>query len=1065
MNIVLWSILTGIMALIFLVFAVGGYLCINEFSAAVNMQLGTSDFETVHDENAEPVTFFESSYDSVNGSVLYEEDSKVIEEAESEGAVLLWNKDEALPLENGSKLSLFGRGSREFVLSGSGSGYVNSTNQSDVSVTVDLKTALESRNFSVNAQLWNALSSGSNKPTRPNTACTEWQQWFVNEFNWSTYSAVSSSFASYQDAAIVTITRTGGEYSDLHYNYSGVRSTGNIESTPEEGGYLGLTDQEEEIFRNLRNEHFGKVIVLLNTGNPLQMQDLEKYYDVIDACMWIGQVGTTGANAVADLLAGNITPSGRLVDTYAYNLNSAPSTVNDGSYVYANANLASGLISASKCAENRYNTYMVYQEGIYIGYKYYETRYYDNLMNPSYQADSTKGVKHSEGAWDYDGEVAFPFGYGLSYTTFEYSGFNVKQAGDNYEVSVTVKNTGAVKGKEVVQIYLQKPYTQYDIDNQIEKSAIELVGFTKTSALEPGKSETVTVSVKKEDFKTYDANNRKTYIIEKGDYYLTVGTDSHVAINNVISMQQKKASVSQNVMGGNVKAGVLGADFVERISLNEDFTTYSKSTQTGEEITNRLDRGDINQYEGRGSNEVTYLSRSDWDGTYPSVPQLTLNETMVNDLKDASTNLKDMLALLESGEPNSYYPQFEYYELPQYGVLVSGETDSKQIPNVGRGDLSAFMFIEAPYDPVREDNSTVINGKTYVQYWTDMWDQLLDQMTLDEQAFMCANAYHQLGGSPNTALPPSKQENGPVGITKRGDFSLPNSEIKDWCWVAYPCNPVLASTFNKELIERVGQHMSEDMLYLGYNGIYGPGVNMHRTPFGGRNFEYPSEDSYLAGEVGYAVSKGIESKGCMAYAKHFALNDTETNRRHVQIWSNEQATREIYLRPFERTFNEGGASATMNSFTRVGTRWNGACYEMMTLILRNEWGWDGINISDWQQGTPGPMNYLDGILAGTDSFDGNGKAEDLTVYKDYPAVAHSIRTSAKRIIYNVVRTNVMNGKSISSKTIPQTPWWHTAFRAATITTGALTAVFAAMLVAAIVWKRKNKDASETSESN
>lgn len=1054
-NTTLWCILTVVMAIFFLVSTIGGYLCINKFSAAINSKFGTSDFETIHDENAQPVTLFSSSYDDVNGTTIYEEDCKVIEEAESEGAVLLWNKEESLPLEKNSKLSLFGRGTREFVLSGSGSGYVNSTNQKGESATVDLKTALESRSFSVNSQLWNALSSNSNKPTRPNTACTEWQQWYVNEFNWSTYSAVSSSFASFNDAAIVTITRTGGEYSDLHYNYSGVRTMGKIESAPEEGGYLGLTDEEEAIFQNLRNANFQKVIVLLNTGNPLQMADLDKYYDMIDACMWIGQVGSTGANAVADLLVGNVSPSGRLVDTYAYDLNSAPSTVNDGSYVYENASLVNSLVSASKCAENRYNTYMVYQEGIYIGYKYYETRYYDSIVNEAYHATSEKGAKHSTGEWNYDSEVAFPFGYGLSYTEFEYSNFNVKSVGDTYEVSVTVKNTGSVAGKEVVQVYLQKPYTQYDIDNKIEKSAIELVGFEKTSKLEPGRSETVTVTVKKKDFKTYDANNLMTYIIEKGDYYLTVGTDSHVAVNNVLLAQKSNASVSQTVMGGNVKADSLGKNFVEKISLNEDFKTYSKSTQTGTEITNRLDRGDINKYDGRGTNEVVYLSRSDWDATYPTeAPKLALNATMVEDLKDASTSLNEMLALLRSGEENNYYPTCDVTELPQYGVLVSGETDSKNIPNVEGGDLSAFMFMEAPYDPVREDDGSVIDGKTYVEYWTDMWNQLLDQMTLEEQAFICANAYHQLGGAPNIALPSSKQENGPVGITKRGDFGLPNDGIDDWSWVAYPCNPVLASTFNKDLIERVGQHMSEDMLYLGYNGIYGPGANMHRTPFGGRNFEYPSEDSYLAGEVSYAISKGIESKGCMAYVKHFAINDTETNRRHVQIWSNEQATREIYLRPFERAFNEGGASATMNSFTRVGTRWNGSCYEMMTEILRNEWGWDGINISDWQQATPGPMNYLDGILAGTDSFDGNGSASSLTVYKDYPAVANAIRTSAKRIVYNVVRTNAMNGSSISSKTVPCTPWWHMAIYALAISFGALTVLTGGMLTVSIVTKRK-----------
>lgn len=1040
----LWSILTGVFAVLLIGAIVGSYIAVNFASAAINMAFGTSNIEVVDDPDAKNQYYFTSDYADwtdgkkpAYGDTLLEKDKEIIEEVEGEGATLLWNKNDALPLAGNEKVSCLSHSSVDLVETGSGSGWIQSVSMQNLnkSHSVNLKSALTDQGFSVNDTLWNFYTSGAGNSSRvnPKASCTEGQTWAVNEVAWSKYTdAVKSSFASYGDVAIVVLSRSGGEYSDLHYS-----STENKNGSSN-GNYLALTKEEKDLLQNVRQYRqdgtFKKVVLLLNTANPLQFEDIDPYVDAIDSCLWIGQVGTFGANAVAKILKGDINPSGHLTDTYAYDNESAPATENDGSYMYAGD--CTGLNEQGN-GIYRQRMYMVYQEGIYVGYKYYETRYEDGVLGNG-NATSSKGAKHSSGNWNYEEEVAFPFGYGTSYTSFEYKDFKVSKKENSYEVSVTVTNTGSTAGKEVVEVYLQKPYTDYDKTNGVEKAGVELAGFAKTSLLkENGGSETVTISVPEEYFKTYDANNKETYILEKGTYYLTVGTDSHSAMNNILA--KKGQSVQDYDVFGGASVSNLGSDFAYAIDIkNDDFTTYSTSTQTGFAITNQFDSGDINKYEHAGANSVTYLSRNDWDGTYPSAPTLTMNEEMKADLAYDR-------APVENDEQT----------MPVYGA-VKGEGG---VADYSQGDLVAIQFKDAPLNPEKEkDNQTVINGKPYAEYWEEMWNRLLDQMTWEEQALICANAYHQLNGAASIGLPTSKQENGPVGITKRTEaiFSVPDSNVKDYSWVAYPCAPVVAATWNIELVEELGKHKSEDMLYLGYNGIYGPGVNMHRSPFGGRNFEYPSEDSLLAGVIEYYESKGIESKGCLAYAKHYALNDMETNRRHVGIWSNEQATREIYLRAFELTFAEGGASATMNSFTRVGTRWCGASYAMMTTVLRDEWGFDGIVISDWDSG--GSMSKVDGILAGTDSFDGNGNSNSFAKWKDSVAVANALRESTKRIIYNVVRTNAMNGMSEHTKTIPVTPWWQTALIGIQVGVGVVFAGCAAMMVVSFVLNKKPKDA-------
>lgn len=1042
-RIILWSILSTLGLVFVIGLPIGIAAIIKYGSAGINMALGTTNFITVEDTESEPEIFFESSYDYLKGNKKYErssadkllqEDNKSIYATELEGATLLWNKNNALPLSGNEYVNLLSHSSVDLVKGGSGSGYVITTAHHDTSldISTNMKDAFTDKGFSVNQTLWDFYKSGAGSSynrTSPATNCKQWQVWDVNEVPWSVYTNdVKNSFVNNtkDSIAIITISRTGGEYSDLHYNYNaandfvGLNAGGSKENTPEDNGYLGLTDQEEELFQNVATYKnagtFKKVVVLLNTGNPLRFKDLTTYYPSIDACMWIGQPGSYGINAVVDLLKGkdasnkDAIPSGHLVDTFMYDLNSAPASYNDGNYRYQG-----DLSKLYKPESNYYNTYSVYKEGIYIGYRYYETRYEDTVLGQGSATSPVGSIAGGSGNnWDYEKEVAFPFGYGDTYTTFAYSNFSVTEQDKSYEVKVTVTNTGNYEGKEAVQVYLQKPYTQYDKTNGLEKASIELCGYAKTNRLAPNESQEVTVDVAKEEFKTYDHNNKKTYILEAGDYYLTVAPGSHDALNNVIKAKNGSATIKEGKYQGYTRNNlpVTGTDFVHHIEIMEDdYVTYSVSTQTGEPITNQLDLGDLNKYEHSGGQTTTYVSRSNWGATFPTTHEvLYMNDDLAEDIRP------------------DVAPDPTGYEMPSYSKFTSGGTT----PNVAAGDVVAYQLMEAPLFPEKaseeEKAKTYDDGLSYVEHWNSLWNKALDQMTFEEQALMAANAYHQMFGASSINLPSSKQENGPVGITKRAEsgMAIPDKNIQYYYYIAYPSAQVVAATMNDEIALDVGNHKSEDMLYLGYNGIYGPGINMHRNPYSGRAYEYPSEDPFLAGTIEYNESVGIESKGCLAYAKHFVMNDSETNRAHVGVWNNEQASREIYLKAFEICFKEGGAHATMNGFNRIGPKWNGACVEVQTNILRKEWGWTGINISDWRNPGQNSMSYVQGVMSGTNSFDGNDDETAYTPYKNNAAVCQALRNSTKYMIYNIVRTNAMNGVSLGSKVIAITPWWQAA---------------------------------------
>ena len=589
--------------------------------------------------------------------------------------------------------------------------------------------------------------------------------------------------------------------------------------------------------------------------------------------------------------------------------------------------------------------------------------------------------------------MAFPFGYGLSYTDFEYSNFSVQEQGDTFQVDVDVKNTGAVDGKHTVQIYFQSPYTQYDIDNQVEKSAVELCGFDKKE-IAAGQTEHFTITVEKEDLTSYDHMNAKTYILEDGDYYFTVGKDAHDAVNNILAA--KGADSSRMTGTGNAELTC------KWNNPTFDKTTYAVSSVTGLPITNLFEDADLNKYDGVEGQTITYLTRNDWTGTFPSTVSLKITEQMWKD--GLSHNEADRVAMMETAK-SRYWADAS---LPQMGVP---------------GTLNASMFVETEAD----DPS---------------WDQLISQIPYGEMTNLIYNGFHLTQPVPSISLPGTNDENGPQGFTK----SLMGGSSA----MAYTSEDVMAATFNLELIEHMGKCIGEDFLHATddsgtvFSGIYGPGANIHRTPYCGRNFEYYSEDGWLSGRVAAVEVAAIQDRGVYVFTKHFALNDQEEGRYGISTWSNEQAIRELYLEGFEGSVTRGGGMGVMSSFNRLGVTWSGAHHGLMTGILRDEWGMKGAAITDCSV-MAAYMDYRLGVLAGQDLWDGYSMGmETLNGLDKDPAVASAVQTAVKHIAYSITHSHAMNVGNATVRTI--IPWWQMALYAVTGVMALLTAGSVFMLI-------------------
>ena len=873
-------------------------------------------------------------YTSGSGTVTTEESEKICQTIEEEGMVLLKNTDGALPLSEKAKISLLGQDSVDFVYGGSGSGSV------DTSKAPTLKEAMEAAGFSVNGTLWDFYESGAGKDYRKSVPDETGEGEFaVNEVPADVYTdAVKDSFKEYNDAAIVCIGRSGGESAD-------------IPTTPLATGYQYLElDNNELDMLKMACENFDTVVVLLNANNAMELGFLEDpAYENVKACVWCGGVGQVGINAIGEAFAGKTNFSGHLADTYAYDSLSAPSAANIGDFSITNSDVTNG------------DKYMVYGEGIYVGYRYYETRYEDKVMGQG-----------NAGDYDYASTVQFPFGYGLSYTQFAWSDYSVEEKEDTFEVSVKVTNEGETAGKDVVQVYMQSPYTEYDRANGVEKSSVELVGFTKTEEIAPGESETVTVSVDKENMKAYDANGAKTYIVDAGDYYFTAGTDAHDALNNILAA---KGYSQANGMDADGKADMVYKTTVDAL----DTATYAVSAETGERVTNQLQDVDIRAYDSG----YTYLSRSDWQGTWPATYQngsFTASAQLLEDLKWDRSG-----AVINDGS-----------SMPEFGV----ETDA-----------------------------TVSSAKDK-EYSDEVWTQLAQALSADKAMQLIRMGGYATIQSDAIGLPATQDKDGPSGIS--------GTLVGGQSAMAYPVEAVLACTWNVDLMYEMGLSLGEDSINTGVAGWYAPGVNIHRSPYSGRNFEYFSEDGYLSGQMsGYEV-KGAREKGVITYMKHFALNDQESNRYGGAIFANEQSIREIFLKGFEGTVKVGRTNAAMAGMNRIRARWVGAHKGMMTEILRNEWGFEGVVITD--QASVPAMFYQDiisGLDAGTDLWLNTNKTYwDLSKYEEEDGsvtdwtnnatVMNNVQRAAKNVIYAVGTSNAMDTISEDGSLDNSKAWWEIA---------------------------------------
>ena len=977
-----WLIVT-IVLLVFSILLTAAIPVTAYYETMINAALNAKTQKIIPGEDSKIFywTDYESEEDLVNN------DMAVCRQVEAEGAALLLNKNNALPLAADAKMSLFSQSAVDPVLTGTGSAFMATGD------AVSLYAALQD-SFApgcVNQELWKFYKTSGYKRVNAALSGGSPDQYRINEAPWEKYpEALKATFPQYGDAAIVVLSRSSGEGADLPNSLEALRDY------MTDGDYLRLCAEERALLDNLmqlkQDGVFKKVIVILNSSSTLQLDFIDDYD--IDALLWVGNLGLNGIPAVADILAGKVNPSGRIVDTFQKDNHAAPAMQNYDAYPYTNAaelglaaaqnNTAAGI---DKCNQN----YVVYQEGIYVGYRYFETRYEDYVLG-----------RGNAGDYDYDKLVAFPFGSGLSYTTFDYSDFKITDQGSTILAEVDVTNTGKVDGKHTVQIYFQSPYTQYDIDNGVEKAAVELCGFDKKE-IAAGKTEHFAIEIRKDDLTSYDSNLAKTYIMDAGDYYFTVASDAHNAVNNIL--MAKGADTAR--MSGTGDAALTATWTLDEL----DSTTYSVSAYTGNAITNLFEDADLNKYAGAEGQTVTYLCRNDWQGTFPTTQSLRVTDAMWAD--GLTHNAEERTAIVE--KMKTLY--WQGATLPESGT---------------GGALKAIDFVETRY----EDSA---------------WDKLVSQISYGDMLNTIYNGAYNTHALPAINLPATMEADGPTGYTK--------SLMGGSSGMAFTSEDVIAASYSRELAYLVGKCMAEDMLHSNQNsdstsvaGIYAPGLNIHRSQYLGRHNEYYSEDGWLSGEIAASQVQGIRSKGVLAFAKHFALNDQEQGRYGISVWANEQSIREVYLEAFEGAIR-GGAMNVMTSFNRIGVVWSGAHYGLMTGILRDEWGMEGAAITDMSMNAKW-MDYRMGLLAGQDIWCGQkGSMGTLDGSENDPAIASAVHRAMKNIVYSVTRTNAMNVGDAVVLTV--TPTWKIALYALT---GAFYALTAAGVFLTIRRKKKNNAA-------
>ena len=821
-----------------------------------------------------------------------EEAAEVAEKIMEDGIVLLKNES-LLPLNETKKLNIFGWESINPAYGGAGSGGIN-----DLYDIVSLNQGLENAGFSINQELVDFYNNyGADNPEMS----IQKQSWTLPEPPVDTYSdELIKSAKEYSDVAAVVLSRKAGEgHNDIPMDVRKAAYDNNsdeYDDFPEGEHYLQLSQTERDMV-DMVCSNFDNVIVVYNGANQFELGFADEYPQ-IKSVVWCPGTGNVGFNALGKVFSGEVNPSGKTPDTFIYDMTTAPWWNNAEKTEYTNlADMAVEGMNAGT-AQVYAPAFTNYVEGIYVGYKYYETA-------------------AQEGAIDYDKTVQYPFGYGLSYTKFEQKMGELEEKDGQISVDVEVTNTGDVAGKDVVEVYYKPPYT----NGGIEKSSANLIEFAKTDLLQPGKSQIVTVTFSIEDMASYDENNAKAYVLEKGDYVISINSDSHTVLD------QKTYTADADVVykGENKRA--------------------SDDTAAG------------NVFED-AKGDITYLSRADHFANYEEATAAP--------------------ASAELGEP--YVSE---YHLNSNFDRTTYLNDEDVMPTTGADNgLTLADMRDADYDDPR-------------------WEKLLDQLTVDEMANMIAMAGYQTAAMDSVGKVATLDFDGPAAI---------NNNFTGVGSIGFPIEVVVASTWNKELAQTWGECMGKISQEMGAEGWYAPGMNTHRTAFGARNYEYFSEDGVLAGNMGAKAVEGARKYGVYSYIKHFALY--EGNAKMVSVWSNEQAIREIYLKPFEISVKQGGANAVMVSWSFLGDKWTGESSNLMNTVLRDEWGFRGMALTDFfRNNGHGFMNADAALANGVDAMLSTFNGEENNVANpEHPTSVLQMRNACKNVMYTVVSSWAYDGE-------------------------------------------------------
>ena len=1005
----LWRGLTTLTASLLTVSVAAGPV-VDSYRTDIDKFLGTKSSAMVTDSTDEDLYTYKSDYSST--TELLDSIEDLGERMSEEGTVLLKNENNALPLskDETQKLSLLGFSSYYPVQGGDMGSSLNENKGTDAD-TVDFVEALDAKGFKINEDLHDLYKS------LESDFKTEVNMWGnIMEYYHITAPATDGVFASKEPSQekmdsvddkwkdsmddyyvmLVTIGRSSTENGTYLPGVDGVDASQDLNQTDP----LGLSDDERDLINaavEAKENNGGKVIVMLNNANAMEIDEI-KNNDGVDAIMEIGFPGGYGFYGVADILSGEANPSGHLTDTYAVTNANSPSAQNFGNYEWTNADPSVNI-----------NAEEVEAEDIYAGYKYYETRYADTVLGQG-NADATVGSSTGK-AWNYDDEVSYPFGYGLSYTTFEQTlkSVDVDLANRTVTAEVDVKNTGDVAGKDVVQLYTSVPYTDYDVENKVEKSAVQLLDYEKTDMIEPGESQTVTITADAQDMASWDssceneAGTTGNWILDNGTYYFTVGNGAHEAVNNVLAAQNQDVEGNKD----NVQTWELG-----------DFDSSSFAvTLNGTPVENQLQDADLNNWM---EDTVTYLSRNDWEGTWPETyKDLTATDEMISTMADDYSDIE------------------------------------------ANGDPSSVTF-------GADNGMTLANMKGVEDITDERWSTLMDQLTLEECLIRTG-----LGGTSTKVIesitsPEAIQNDGPNGFNSYplGQYANSDASTGDPCVIAeddpnrdykmgvMANETVIGQTFSKQLAAEWGKAVGNYSLWANTAIWWGVGTNLHRTPYNARNHEYFSEDAVLTAGQGAAIIKAGHDYGVLIAPKHLAFNDTEINRTGIAEFMTEQAARENELRGTQSCIEDANALAVMTTYNRVGCVTSNAHTGLLLNILHKEWGFKGLMSEDFIQDpayTKIHMAVHNGVTMTCNTGDNTMAAvEAVWPYWSVENASQSeeLLTDLKQAMlyqnYALANSNAMDGMSTSTHIEKLNTWYDNLITGLRIGFGVLTVLCAAM---------------------